>query len=57
MSRLFAKGPVDRGSITGRVITKTQKMELVAALHSSQHYKVRVKWSNPGNGVSPSPTP
>ena len=33
----------------------TQKMVLDTALLSTQHYKV--KWSNPGNGVAPSPTP
>ena len=38
MSRVFANGLRDRGSIPGRVIPKTQKMILHAAL---QHYKVR----------------
>ena len=28
MSRMFANGPGDRGSIPGRVISKTQKMVL-----------------------------
>ena len=48
----------DRGSIQGRVISKTlKKMVLDATLFNTQHYKVsRVKWSNPGNGVAPSPT-
>ena len=32
MSRVFANGPGDRGSISGRVITKIQKMVLDAAL-------------------------
>ena len=27
-----------------------------ATLFSTQHYKVRVYWSNPMNGVAPSPT-
>ena len=31
------------GSIPGRVIPKTQKMVLDAALLSTQHYKVRIK--------------
>ena len=57
MSRVFANGSGDRGSKTGRVIPKTQKMVLDAALLNTQHYKVRVKWSNPGKGVAPSPTP
>ena len=43
MSRLFANGPGDWGSIPGRVIPKTQKMVLDATLISSQHYKVRIK--------------
>ena len=50
MSRLFANGPGDWGSI----IPKTQKMILDAALLSIQHYKMRIKgkveqsweWSN-----------
>ena len=32
MSREFANGPGDRGSISGQVIPKTQKMVLDAAL-------------------------
>ena len=40
---LFANGPGDQGSIPGRVIPKTQKMVLDAALLSTQHYKVRIK--------------
>ena len=43
MSRVFANGPEDRGSIPDRVIPKTQKMVLDAALLSTQHYKVRLK--------------
>ena len=43
MSRVFANGPEDRGSIPGRVIPKTQKMILDAALLNTQHYEVRVK--------------
>ena len=43
MSRVFANGPGDRGSIPGRVIPKTQKMVLDAALLNTQHYKVRIK--------------
>ena len=33
----------DLGSILGRVIPKTQKMVLDAALLNTQHYKVRIK--------------
>ena len=47
MVRVFTNGPGDRGSIPGRVITKTQKMVLDATLLNTQHYKARVKWSNP----------
>ena len=43
MVRVFVNGPRDRGSIPGRVITKTQKMVLDATLLSTQHYKVRIK--------------
>ena len=53
MSKVFAYGPGDRGSIPDRVIPKTQKMVLDAAFIKSQHY--RVKWSNLGNGVVPFP--
>ena len=59
MSRVFANDPGDRGSIPGQVIPKTQKMVLDATLVSTQYYKARikVKWSNPGNGLAPSSTP
>ena len=40
MSRVFANDPGDQGSIPGRVIPKTQKMALDAALLNTQHYKV-----------------
>ena len=55
-NRVFANGPGDQGSIPGHVITKTQKMVLDASLFNTQNYKVgiKVKWSNPGNGVAPS---
>ena len=42
MSRVFANGPVDQGSIPGQVMPKTQKMVLNATL-LTQHYKVRIK--------------
>ena len=38
MSRVFANGPGDWGSIPGRVIPKTQKMVLDAALLNTQHW-------------------
>ena len=48
MVRVFANGLGDLGSIP-----KTQKMVLDATLLNTQHYKVRVKWSNSGKGVAP----
>ena len=41
MSRVFANGSGDQGSIPGRGIPKTQKMVLNAALFNTQHHKVR----------------
>ena len=41
--RVFANGPGDMGSIPGRVIPKTLKMELDTTLLNTQHYKVRFK--------------
>ena len=41
--RVFANGPGDLGSIPGRVIPKTQKMVLDAALLNTLHYKVWIK--------------
>ena len=43
MSRVFANGLVDQGSIPGRVIPKTKKMVLDIALLNTQHYKVEIK--------------
>ena len=43
MVRVFANGPGDLGSITGRVIPKTEKMVLDATLLNTQHYEVRIK--------------
>ena len=62
VSRVFANGPGDLSSIPGRVIPKTLKMVLDATLLgkvalSTIRWRSRVKWSNPGDGVAPSPTP
>ena len=59
MSRVFANGPGDRGSILGRVIPKTQKMVLDAALLNTQHYKLSIKGKveQSKEGVAPSLTP
>ena len=49
MSRVFANGPGDQGSIPVQIIPKTQKKKkkkkevLDAALLNTQHYKVRIK--------------
>ena len=43
MSRVFANGPGDRGSIPGRVIPKTKKILLGAAFLNTQHFKVQIK--------------
>ena len=42
MSRVFANGPGDQGSISGRVIPKNSKNVLDAALLKTQHYKVKI---------------
>ena len=42
-SFVFANGLGDWGSIPGRVISKTQKMVLDAALLNTQYYEVRIK--------------
>ena len=43
MSSVFANDLEDRSSISGRVIPKTQKMVLDAALLNTEHSKVRIK--------------
>ena len=43
VGRVFANGPVDLGSIPGRVIPKTLKMILDTSLLNHQQYKVCVK--------------
>ena len=43
MSILFANGSGDRDSIPGRVMPKTQKRVVDAALLSTHHSKVRIK--------------
>ena len=58
--RVFANGPRDLSSIPGRVIPKTfKKWYLIPSCLtlSNIRYVSRVKWSNPGKGVVPSPTP
>ena len=43
VSRVFANGPWDLGSIPGHVIPKTLKMALDTSLLNTQPYKVRIK--------------
>ena len=59
VGRVFAYGPGDLGSIPGHVIPKTQKWYLnpPCLTLSTIRYVSRVKWSNSGKGVAPSPTP
>ena len=59
MSRVFASGPRDRGSILGQVTPKTQKTVLDAALLNTQYYKVGIKGKvdQSRDGVAPSRTP
>ena len=56
---VFANGPGNRSSIPGRVIPKTQKWYLIppCLAFSTIRWGSRVKWSNPGKGVAPSPAP
>ena len=43
MSKVFANGLGDQGSIPGQVIPKTQKMVLGVALLNTDSYKVWIK--------------
>ena len=43
LSRVFANGPGDLGSIPGHVIPKTLKMILDTSLLYTQQYKIRIK--------------
>ena len=53
MSRVFANGPKDRGSIQGWVILNTQKMYLMLPdlTLCILRYISREKWSNPETTV------
>ena len=57
--RVFTNGLGDRGSISGRVIPKTQKRYLIPPCLTLSIIRCvsRVKWSNPRKGVAPSSTP
>ena len=56
---MLANGPEGRDSIPDRVLPKTQKWYLMPLFVSFTiiRYGSKVKWSNPGKGVAPSPTP
>ena len=43
MSRVFANGQGNQGSIPVQVIPKTQKMVFDAASLNTQHYEVKIK--------------
>ena len=43
MGKVFVNGPGDQSSIPGRVMPKTQKIVLDAALLNTQYYKLRIK--------------
>ena len=51
--RVFANGRGDLGSIPGRVIPKTLKMELDTTLLNTQHYKGKVEQSSEWSGALP----
>ena len=53
------RGPGELGSVPGRVVPKTLKWYLISLclILSNIRYVSRVKWTNPGKGVAPSPTP
>ena len=58
VDRMFANGPGDLDSIPGRVIPKTLRWYLIPPCLTLSNIKCvsMVKWSNPGKGVTPSPT-
>ena len=57
MDSVFANGMGDRDSIPGWVIHETQNDCTSYHLANIIRYVSRVKWSNPGKGVTPSSTP
>ena len=59
VGRVFANGQRDLGSIPGRIIPKTLKWYLIppCLTLSNLRYISKVKWSNPGKWVAPSPIP
>ena len=57
--RVFANGQGDLCLFPGRIIPKAQKWNLMPPCSTLNiiRYGSRVKWSKPGKGVAPSPTP
>ena len=59
LGRVFTNCPANWGSISGRVIPKTQQLWLISPCLTLSiiRYGSRVKWSNQGKGVTPSLIP
>ena len=59
VGRVFASGPGDLGSISGSVIPRLLEWYLIPHCLTLSLIRCvsRVKWSNPGKEVAPSPTP
>ena len=59
MGRVFANGPGDLGSLSGRVIQKLKKWYLLPPCLTLSYirYVSRVKWSNPEKGAASFRTP
>ena len=57
ISRVFANGPGDGGSIPGRIVPKTLKMLLDTSLLNTQQYKVRIKGKVEQSGEKSSTLP
>ena len=55
MVRMNANGPGDIVQSQVKSYQRLKKMVLDAFLFNTQHYKARIKWSNPGKWVAPSP--
>ena len=54
---VFTNGPGDLGSIPGRVRVLKWYLIVHCLTLSNIRYVSRVKWSNLGKGVAPTPTP
>ena len=57
---MFANGPGDWGSISGRIIPNTFKIVLDTSLHNTKNYKVRINGKveqSREKSSAPPPTP